>query len=99
MDRAILRKQAKAEYKKLMKSTPKSRRVPFSQAFPMLKTMIENGLDGSESLQDTPAETVSADDANLISGMMEEPAVIPEVVDVPLAGQPIEEIKEASFGI
>lgn len=102
MDRAILRKQAKIKYKEMMKSTPKSRRMPFNQAFPMLKTMIENNLDSKQDLVDTPADTMSMDDADLISGMMEvaEPVeavnepeasvIIPEVLTMPLAGQHIE---------
>lgn len=69
MDRQLLRTLAKTEYKKLMKGTPKSRRMTFAQAFPMIKSMLNAKL---ESTQLNSSEQLQAEDQALIQGMLEE---------------------------
>ena len=69
MDRALIRKKAKQEYKKLMKTTPKAQRMPFAQAFPMLKSILE-GKFGAGA-EDNQAQIQPEDEA-LIQSMMEE---------------------------
>ncbi len=76
MDRNLLRKKAKEEYKKMMKTTPKNRRVPFAQMFPILKASIENKLSASEHMvgNEVKTEAIPTQDDDLVHSMLEDTA-------------------------
>lgn len=82
MDRRMLRTLAKAEYKKMMKSRPKRERITFEQAFPLIRSMLENGITNEQMTSEVAtAQELPAEDSELLAGMMEEPV---EVVSEPI---------------
>lgn len=47
MDKRLIRLKAKAEYKKLMKGTPKAKRAPFAQVWPFIRANM--GLKAAQA--------------------------------------------------
>lgn len=65
MDRNLLRKMAKQEYKKMMKGLKRSQRPSFAQAWPLIKSTLEG------KMRDTPVQDqLTVDDAAALDQML-----------------------------
>ena len=102
MDRNLLRKLAKIEFKKMMKGQPKGQRaqMTFAQAFPILKSMLKGKMGANAEMnsnQPTIQQAMSAEDAALLEGMMAGAPVTAEHVHGPDCHHGNEEMVEAEI--
>lgn len=68
MDRNLLRKVAKQEYKKMFKGTPRAQRPSFAQAWPLIRATLE----GKDRETAEPTQNLTAEDASVLDEMIVE---------------------------